>query len=391
MADWEKLKSEAKGVLYHLYGFFLDRKEWWDYRKKFINELADHGNLVTRIIASPPRNYMNWVDEKNANRIRESEVYNADIADAVVKAETILRENHQGALDAVNGTLAKTRKEIKGEVSSRKEFEALLNAERLTSEELTQRVKRADIHIRTLQNDTRLVLGQHLMDESPCGIIILDENSQVIGANANACRYTHTELKDMSGMRPSEVFADYDFAKRYCELFEGHAVDLARAGKTLPPNTLKIEKAPFDIMAYATSTGSREMGGKYTGGFIVLNPFKPETVLEKVFKRSPSSIVLEGDVTFDDMMDTYLPVLMNSKTQKPFYIDLEGVNSITTNALDSLGKFYQVFANRKIACVFKNATYDVAQYLIDNHGINSDFHMRDVQFSEKTALAFGKG
>ena len=261
------------------------------------------------------------------------------------------------------------------------EHEALLAQEQADREKAKEEISKLTSLVKALKEDDYMRLGRSMFAESNYGIFILGNGGEIILANQNACTYSGVDLEDMIGQKPSEVFEGNSYAKTYCQVFEENAAALISTERVLPPNTFEFDtmsgRAPFDIQAHTSSEG----------GFIVLRPFKTQGLIERLLQRRPSLVYLSGKVTFDVLLDEHIGTMLNANPKKPFYFDFKDAESVSSRALDSIAKFYHIFQNKKIACVFKDIPEDAAHYLMEQHGIDK-VHIRRMRPVEHKSVAY---
>ena len=349
MADWKRLMSEAKGVLYHLYGFVLGRKEWMDYRRKFLKDA--------------------W-----AGIVRNSPAYESDMESAA--------ERHNAELDSLASSAEGAHAHMNDLLAAKEKARAAAD---LKASGLETRLVRAKEEVEMLETHPMMRLGEHITEESTCGVIEFNRNNKVVAANRHACRYLGVELEHILDKNIVEAAGHEEMTSKYLAVFAANAMALLREGKSFEPNTFEIGGIPFDIMGYASNSGTRKFP-VYGGGFIVLSPFKRQSTVRAALGKlwSSSTIHVRDIVSIENVVGDYAKPLMGMSGAKPCYIDFKKLRSITPVAVNILAKCYGALKSREVTCIFRNAPYDVAQMLLDR-GVAPE-HVRNAKMLEKAYL-----
>ncbi len=363
MPSWQHFKDRVRGdlsLLYsHLYGFRSgDYTGWFEYRKRLLHEATSRHRWLGPLERFLP------VFERIARKKQGKQDAAVRSSSAYVSDTTELREKHASEVSALNHNLAAEQRRA-GDAESAK--------------------SRLEARVEGLENDSRLRLGDHIIEESSCGVIEFGADNSIIISNRNACSYLGLELEEMIGKTPSEVACHEEFAGRYLAMFEASAEALVRGGKSFAPNTFEIGGIPFDIMAYASNTGTRRYP-RYGGGFVVLSPFKRQSAVRAALGKlwSTSTLHVKGAVNIDNIVPDYAKPLMSMRGDRPIYIDFRKLRSISHTALSILAKCHGALKGKGVTCIFKNAPYDVAQMLLDR-GISPD-HLREAKMVDKAYL-----
>jgi PAS domain-containing protein/anti-anti-sigma regulatory factor len=353
------VRGDLSLLYHHLYGFRSgDYKAWFEYRKRFLHEAVSRHRWL-----KPLERFLPMFERAARKRqakwdaaVRSSTAYVSDTRE--------LNKTHASEVIALNKKLA---------------------AEQRRAEDAEMAKSGLEARVEHLGNDPRLMLGEHIMEESICGVIEFGRDNRIVSANMKAVRYLGIELEEMIGKTPSEVACHEEFAGRYLAMFEANAEALVRAGKVFEPNTFEIGGVPFDIMAYASNTGTRKFP-VYGGGFAVLSPFKRQSAVRAALGKlwSTSTMHVKGAVNLDNVVPEYAKPLMSMRGDRPIYIDFRKLRSISHNALSILAKCYGALKTKDVTCVFKNAPYDVAQMLLDR-GVAPE-HLRGSRMVEKVYL-----
>jgi len=244
---------------------------------------------------------------------------------------------------------------------------------------LEVKLSNAEARAKTVEQDPRRRLGNHIWDDSQCGVLFVNQDNVVVMANENACEYLALEEPAVIGSNLSELAHGNELFGQYIALFVEYSQEVASQEKVqFEPNTFNMKKAAFNIMAYQDVSE-----GDYVGGFVVLTPHVSSGFIGKLVSDWKKAIYVEGAVTYEQTLGEYaLPLMSVDEDKKSVHIDLENVELIETRSIDTLVKGLGVLTRRNTNCVFVNVPADIAKYLHDKYDLGKK-HIRSIQRSRK--------
>jgi hypothetical protein len=212
------------------------------------------------------------------------------------------------------------------------------------------------------------------MDNSPSGVLVLDEHNTVIGANNNAGKYLGLEIPEIISVQASMLAPDDSNFTRYMALFERNIREFAAHGMELKPHIFKRGEIPVTLTVYPTITGEN-INASYKGGFVVLAPHvESSKLLKKLTAPLKYIIGVRGAVTKENVLQHIVPLMNSGK--RAVYVDLRKTEKITPEALDAFVRCYDALAQQDAHCVFRNVSLDVTHYL-EERGVSSK-HIRRI-------------
>ncbi len=300
--------------------------------------------------------FCNLLYRIEARLVKNSRVYRADVAE-IENVREARTEASNELITTANNTILQLQTELEG---AQKEVlsERVMLEERITG----------------FEKEPVRLLGEHIMDNSPSGVLMLDEHSIVIGANNNAGKYLGLEIPEIIGVQASRLALDDSNFTRYLALFERNIRDFAAHGMELKPHIFKRGEIPVTLTIYPTITGE-SVNAAYRGGFVVLTPHvESSKLLKKLTAPLKYIIGVEGAVTKENVLQHIVPLMNSGK--KAVYVDLRKTEKITSEALDAFVRCYDALAQQGAYCVFRNVSLDVAHY-IECKGVSSK-HIRRI-------------
>ncbi len=298
----------------------------------------------------------NLIYRIEARIVRNSRVYRADVAEIEGTRGAKLGASAE-LVEAANQTIVQLQAEL-GQASKQ------VLSERMRLEE----------RIAGLETEPVRLLGEHIMEDSQSGVLMLDEHNTVIGANNNASKYLGLEIPEIIGVQASMLTPDDSNFTRYMALFERNIREFAAHDMELKPHIFKRGEIPVTLTVYPTITGE-SVNTAYRGGFVILTPHvESSKILRKLTAPLKYIISVRGAVTKENVLQHIVPLMNSGK--RAVYVDLRKTEKITTEALDAFVRCYDALAQQGAHCVFRNVSLDVTHY-IEGRGVSSK-HIRRI-------------